>query len=324
MKRMSKRLISGFTIIELMVSLTIGLVVTWAVTSLFTSTFQTFKTQDTSSRSQETGRYALSILSQHIRQAGFFELTSVETATDFASFVNKPENAALLAVPAIKGCDGTISYGTAGWGCTLATTTPAPSSILVAYQVQSTPQAIAQQLNNLVPPGAGSITVGTDCLGQDPNSGASASPKGIVAINYFYVDQTKSKLMCRGNGNKEPKAIADGVEDLRLTYGVNTSPLDSAATIQYKTAANVGADWTKVVAVRLCVQVKAMQVTGTGNASDSANGNYASAGVNYAAMKGQDCQGRDWSKTGLYTDHFLRKTYWSTITLRNQTPHIPL
>jgi prepilin-type N-terminal cleavage/methylation domain-containing protein len=322
MKRMIKPVERGFTIIELMVSLTIGLVVTWAVTSLFTATYQTFKTQDASSRSQETGRYVLSILSQHIRQAGFFELLSTDTtSTDFTSFVSKPENAALLSVQALKGCDGTISYGSAGWSCNAVAN--APSAILVAYQVQSTAAAVANGTNSLIPPGGGSISVGTDCLGQNPNQ-APANPQGVVAINYFYLDTTTNKLMCQGNGGPAAKAIADGVEDIRMTYGINVSPLDPASPLQYKTASNVGTDWNKVVAVRLCVQVKAMQVTGSGSAKGNGAGNYASAGVDYSSMQGQDCQGRNWNKTGLYTDHLLRKVYWSTISVRNQTPHIPL
>jgi len=307
MKTSTQQLNRGFTIVELMVSLTIGLVVTWAVTSLFTATTLTFKTQDSAARSQETGRYAIAILSQHIRQAGFFELTGMESATTFATFVSQNPN--LQSVPAIKGCDGTIAYS-AGWACSTSTTLP--DSFLVAYQVQSTAPAVTAQVNNLLPPN-GNVAVGTDCLGQDP-MGGSATMQGLVAINYFYVDTSANRLMCKGNGDTVARSLADGVEDMQILYGINAAPLVATSNMQYVSATSV-TDWTQVQAVRLCIQVKASQVTG---------GGAKATGVNFAQMTGTDCRGRSWSQAGLYTDGVLRRAFWTTVSVRNQSPRVPL
>ncbi len=296
----------GFTIIELMVSLTIGLIVTWAVTSLFTVTTKTFRSQDSSARAQEVGRYVLSIFAQHIRQAGFFELTGLEQATSFAQFV--AGHSGFETVPAIKGCRGTITYASP-WACTANTSLP--DSFLLAYQVQSTTIASNAGINNLLSPGVNS-SVGTDCLGQDPNA-TSASLKGIIAVNYFYVDTTNRRLMCRGNGSSSALTLADGVEDLRVLYGVNANSLVASSPIQYLPA-NLVTDWTKVQSVRVCVQVRATQVS-TGGSKGS--------GVQFSGIGGQDCQGRNWSQGNLYTDGILRRAYWTTVSVRNQNQRIP-
>ncbi|MES2205721.1 MAG: PilW family protein [Pseudomonadota bacterium] len=309
MKNKLNRAGKGFTIIELMVSLTIGLIVTWAVTSLFTVTTKTFRSQDSSARTQETGRNVLSIFAQHIRQAGFFELTGLEKATNFTQFV--AGYTGFENVLAIKGCKGTFAYASP-WNCT--TNTALPDSMLLAYQVQSTTAASTAGINNLLSPLANSI-VGTDCLGQDPTA-TSASPKGIIAINYFHVDTTTRRLMCRGNGSSSDLVLADGVEDLRVLYGLNANSLVASSPIQYLPANLVpAADWPKIQSVRICVQVRATQVS---------TGSSKSSGVEFSGISGQDCQGRDWSQTGLYTDGILRRAYWTTISVRNQNQRIPL
>ena len=297
----------GFTIIELMVSLTIGLIVTWAVTSLFTVTTKTFRSQDSSARTQETGRNVLSIFAQHIRQAGFFELTGLEKATNFTQFL--ASHTGFENVPAIKGCKGTFVFNS--WSCEAK---PLPDSLLLAYQVQSTTAASNAGINNLLSPTANSI-VGTDCLGQDP-TGSAASPQGIIAVNYFYVDTATNRLMCRGNGSPNPLVLADGVEDLRVLYGVNANSLVASSPIQYLPADSSSlTDWTKVQSVRVCVQVRATQVS---------TGTSKSSGADFSKILGQDCQGRDWSTPDLYTDGILRRAYWTTISVRNQNQRIPL
>lgn len=62
---------AGFSLVELMIALTLGLIVSIAVFSIFVSTLKTNKTQDHLSRIQESVRYALSQMQTDIRMAGF-------------------------------------------------------------------------------------------------------------------------------------------------------------------------------------------------------------------------------------------------------------
>lgn len=60
------------TIAELMVAMVIGLLVTLAIGSLFISTRQDYRQNDSTSKMQENVRFALELLTQDLRHSGFF------------------------------------------------------------------------------------------------------------------------------------------------------------------------------------------------------------------------------------------------------------
>lgn len=62
----------GFSLIELMVSLVIGLVIMLGVTQIFISAKNTYLSQNSSAAMQEDARYALSKMIQEIRMVGMF------------------------------------------------------------------------------------------------------------------------------------------------------------------------------------------------------------------------------------------------------------
>lgn len=63
---------AGFSLVELMVALVLGLVIMAAVLSVFVGMNQSARTEDALSRLQENARFALEKLSVDVRQAGFF------------------------------------------------------------------------------------------------------------------------------------------------------------------------------------------------------------------------------------------------------------
>lgn len=61
----------GFSIAELMVAMTIGLLVTLAVSSLFISTRTDYRQNDATAKMQENARFAMELITQDLRHAGF-------------------------------------------------------------------------------------------------------------------------------------------------------------------------------------------------------------------------------------------------------------
>ena len=61
----------GFTLIEIMVALLLGLVVLGGVAQVFISTRQAVRIQQASSRMQENGRNAIALLARYIRMSGY-------------------------------------------------------------------------------------------------------------------------------------------------------------------------------------------------------------------------------------------------------------
>lgn len=63
---------AGLSLIELMISITLGLILMAGVVQMFVSSKSVFTTQQSMSRIQETGRLAIEFLSRDIRMAGFY------------------------------------------------------------------------------------------------------------------------------------------------------------------------------------------------------------------------------------------------------------
>lgn len=61
----------GVTLVELMLSLAISLIVLLAVTSIYVTSKRGYAIQDTLARQQENGRFAIELLTQDLRMAGF-------------------------------------------------------------------------------------------------------------------------------------------------------------------------------------------------------------------------------------------------------------
>jgi type IV pilus assembly protein PilW len=66
----------GFSLVELMVALTIGLIILVAVSTLFVSSRQTYVTQDNLARLQENARFAMQFLVKDLRRAGYYGCVS--------------------------------------------------------------------------------------------------------------------------------------------------------------------------------------------------------------------------------------------------------
>ena len=71
----------GFTLIELMISLTLGLLVLAAISTIFVNTGKTNREQTALARMQENGRFALSRISADLRMAGAQYCSSFSTET---------------------------------------------------------------------------------------------------------------------------------------------------------------------------------------------------------------------------------------------------
>ena len=61
---------SGFSLVELMVAITLGLLLTAGMVQLFSSTKVTFRTNDALARVQENGRFTLEMLKRELREVG--------------------------------------------------------------------------------------------------------------------------------------------------------------------------------------------------------------------------------------------------------------
>lgn len=275
---LKSRTCQGFSLIELMVSLTIGLVVVIAALSAYMGAASATKMVNAQSVMNEDGQSALSILSQHIRMAGYTSKTATPADT-------------------VRGCEGTFtniklgSVNMGGLSCTNGNTTS--DSISVFYE--------ADAFNTI----ATSAGKPTDCLG----SSLKVDADGLYwAENRFFIDTmtgtTTKSLYCKGNAvanngntidnNHQP--LVENVEDLQFTYGSEKTAGDKTVA-GYVKASDV-TNWAKILTVRICVVVRSEQPV----LSDAKSAYY------------KNCAGTTVTPGDLY----MRRAYQTTVVLRSK------
>lgn len=115
---------TGFSLVELMVAITIGLIVLGAVSAVLVSSKNTYSNQDRLARVQENGRFAIQFLTRDIRLAGYTgcldEVIAGESFTNTLKGTNSIFNAAI----SLEGLEADAGV-TSSWYPSGDTTRPA-------------------------------------------------------------------------------------------------------------------------------------------------------------------------------------------------------
>jgi type IV pilus assembly protein PilW len=182
----------GFTLVELMVAVTIGLLLTIAVAQLFVGSRQSYATTDDMARMQENMRFTHDVLSRTARMAGYMAYPG-DSAVDVEDLkgVFGPTNLAL------DGTDGNNSL----------TDVTTPDTLIVSYQgtgdIAGTPDGAT-----------------TDCQGTP--IGTLATATNIYSIGPDPVTSVPA-LLCRTSPGGTDVAIITDVENMQILYGEETS-----------------------------------------------------------------------------------------------------
>lgn len=170
----------GFSLVELMIALLIGLIISVGVVQIFSATRATYQLDESLARAQENGRFALEFLTHDVRHAGYAGCKRDTTITVF-------NNLAYTAQPGLPiiGISG-AEYGGTGYGSTYT---------LAAAPVNSTSGWLPSQTGIAGVPGGFSAVAATGALpGTDilvlqrmvPNSWALAAP--YITPDRVYID----------------------------------------------------------------------------------------------------------------------------------------
>lgn len=265
MKRCICRRQRGLGIVEMLVSLGVGLLVMLMACGLLLAASLSYRTQADAGRVDDNGRYALDLLARTVRQAAF-----VNWDTDTAPLLLQPEDSANL-----DGLDAvTISRNSDGISTPLPGAVNGSDALVVRYA------------------GAGS---GGDADGSVLNCGgfavAAAMSPAARGWSIFYVatgsdGETELRCKYRGPTSWGADAIVRGVDTFQVLYGLDTdTPTDGVAN-RYLNASALndldaglvlaGADadarqrdrnrqtyWKRVVSVRVALLLHGAQPSGT-------------------------------------------------------------
>lgn len=194
----------GFTLIELVVALSLGMLVTLAATQLFITNQTTFNAQRGSVDMSANGRIALDQLARSVRQAGF----------NVGMAANPPYD----AIPTI-GTDNYLDLGTLLSG----------NGVMTASSVGG----VGPDVDRLVVQYMAAESM-ADCEGTAINQGI------WVAERYFLVRDTDGtpSLACDGNDPQQAGTVlARGVENFQILFGIDGAADQRMAVTQYLSVA---------------------------------------------------------------------------------------
>jgi type IV pilus assembly protein PilW len=322
---------SGLTLVELMVAMTLGLLVVLAATGLLVSSKNSYTAQDDHIRVQDTGRFALEIITRAVRQTGY-----VNWDKDDAPIITTDVMSAGIA-----GLDANSLKSTAiGIENPLGTSVNGSDVLAVRFFGVGNKPSAGSSLDGFSKDGYGSII---NCAGfgvEAPVSQNTADEDRGWSIFYVANDSTgEPELRCKyyGSGNWTSESIARGVESFQVLYGVDTDAdslpnqfltataidtLDdglvlSPSTIEEK---NRKTNWKKVVAIKIGLLVRGSSPNG-GEAACPDAICFDLFGADYGKDNAAADKGSRFKESDLpaNTRSRVRKVFMSTIQLRNQS-----
>jgi type IV pilus assembly protein PilW len=318
---------SGFSLVELMIAMTIGLILLGGIGYVFLGSRTAFRTTDNLSRIQENARYALDMMSRDIRMAGYVgcgNIASMVTNT----IANAP-------VPPMTAGNALLGYNNgSGW--------TNPSSITrAAGDVLSVMGAFSNGVNlagNLAPSNAniqingnpdgfaaGDVLIVTNCVNADVFKATTVSGGGTVTVahsnssntgnrvgtygtdafvmkmnqySYFIGTNTAgNRALYRVGLNGQAEELVEHVYDMQFRYGLDTDVKPDGAVNTYSPNPTT---WTQVVSVTVNLLMR------------SPDNNLSTSQVPVTFNNGT------FTPTG--PDRRLYQVYSATVAVRNRLP----
>lgn len=298
---------AGLTLIETMIALSIGVFLSAGVLQIFITSNQSYKMQENLSRLQENGRFAMALISNNIRMAGFIGCNGAATTTNN---LYSPTSFLYNFATAIQGFEAT---STTAWSPAIDTAITSPlggSDIIsirraddksftvtahstVSANITLDTTATADNLNTAGVKSC-STTVVSDCTSADffqvtaisgsdlSHSSSGCTPANLVATlsktyvgGQVYAINTISFYVGTNPSSQPSLYRRVGVNSAEeLVEGIESMQIlygvdnDTIAGANYYVTADLVNNWSKVVSIRVTLTVRTIDANLTSATSD--------------------------------------------------------
>ncbi len=276
----------GRTLVELLVSMAIGLVIAAFVAGIYLSSAQTARIANQAATIEDSGRTVMTLIGNSLRQAGYGEIVGTTVVADGNSAQLNRVATLFDEERHLVGCsngaagtnarlDGNwadvadpgiaINCATSGGGA-MANPVSGNDAVMVRYQgdtVRAAPQGV---LNDCVGVAAPLTPFSTTSI----SAGHSVTSRPIVQ-NMYFVDG--GALRCNGNGSGaagRTEELISNVEQFKVYYGYDDvragGTYESGGKLLQPTVRSIrdaaylsaagNASWDSVVAVYVCLVIR--------------------------------------------------------------------
>ena len=326
MKRQNRHRQAGFSLIELMIALTINMVIVAAAAYLYLGTSESKRNLSQQQQLSENGQYALDLIGRDITNAGFFP--SVREMTNGRAFKYQNDSISKSQTAfnsGIFGCTGQ-SFSPTTFSCTAHSNAAITADTIVINYF--TNDAMGRDMGQRVDCNRSDVQGATENSGRTDaaSTQSAATPSTRVPLKPLFVSNrytlstttysiegqsiSTQSLACNGNVGTVYQPAIVGVESLQFLYGVYTD--DSLQPQRFYASSAVAAlggttdpklpqaPWDRVVAVEVCLVARGLEASKSTTSAGAVTPYVNCAGVSVTPA-----------------DRFIRKVYRKTFALRN-------
>ena len=330
---------AGFSIIEMMISIVLGLVILAALTSFFVSTSVNRTEMERSTRQIENGRYAIDTMREDVVLAGFYADMQPLSVPTWTTNPVCPVNIADLGFAASPAYTAPLPvWGYAdGAGAPACITDLAPNTdVLVVHRfgsesftpaqaAASTPSGhpassqwyiqVSQCASDASPPGPFIVAAGNGTFNLRNQNCTTTSDVWQLREQIYYVRTcsvncpgdgiptlVRKALNIGGGANMEDQPLVEGIQGFRVDYGIDNNN-DGLADVWKRCDAATpctNAEWGNVVAAKLYVLSRNLE----------ASPNFVDNKVYSMGLSGT---------VGPFNDGFKRHVYTAQVNIPNKT-----
>lgn len=272
----------GYTLVELMVSMTLGLILVAGVVTMFVSSKQGYRVQESAGRMQENARFAMTYLAEALRQADFWGGVPATSVLDSYGLSNAS------GTPCADDALWIADYRTGLQGWTGGTASPLGDCTVADY-VANSDVIIAR----FADPNEFILDAGLAAAAADPANGPlfirtavgrnavlfdganyinaqalipGTESTGVLTYRYgayvFFIrnfvsgEKSVPSLYWRrmdSSGVSDSQQLVEGVEQMKFSYGMDN---DGDRIVDSYVGADAVTAWNNVLAVRVALIVR--------------------------------------------------------------------
>ncbi len=228
---------TGFSIIELLIAMFIGLFLIVGITSSYVSSKKSSIARDQYSILEDNGRLALEVMARTIQHTGYASNKGILLQDKF-----------ITTAVVSEGCGGGQQ----------SVVNPA------IFPANSMTDNVQGDSIGVVYLGDDSITldctgglIENNCRADSPIASASSSSARIY--NTFYLDYGSYELRCAGSRRSAVETIAEGIENVQFLYGIDVDGDLQHTADRYVNASNIGTLSKQIVNVQIAILVRSQR-----------------------------------------------------------------
>lgn len=299
----SSRRQRGFSLIEIMVAMVLGIVILLAVSEVFINNSRTRGEIEKTGRQIENGAYALSLLTDELRNAGYLGEAGVQpapgalpplcptAAADIQNALGVPVQGALGSGTNCSAPKTGTDYIAVRRASTCAAGSANCAAVNGDFHLQVSACSTAS-------PGAVNLALAATGLSYKKRDCTTVAPIYRLLSRVYYVtaDDVLTRTELSGSSYSVTSPMVDGIEMIQFEYGLDTS---GDGQVDAFLASPTDPQWPDVVAVRVWLVARNLQAT-NGYTDNNTYQLGSSAYTVPTAMKG-----------------FKRQVYSTTVNLPN-------